>query len=164
MREANNLDQHVTEVTWWQWRDDELALHEVQALRAHLNVCASCRQQAVRLERLFTTLRQAHHTVQPTLAEQMQLAQVLEQKFVLEELPRILIESSRRLLRWLTPALAILVVVFIILLRQDENVATNALANLLPETPESQLLLVNSDEQFQQTMWEVALRLEENQP
>lgn len=162
MHEAKNLDQHVAEITWWQWCDGELAPHEVQTLQMHLKACAACRQHAARLERLFATMRQAHHTVQPTLAEQMQLAQALEQKFVVEELPLILIESSRRLLRWLTPAIAILAAVFI-LLRQEDNVATKALANLLPETPESQLLLVDSDEQFQQTMWEVALRLEENQ-
>lgn len=162
MRETKNSDQHLTESTWWQWRDGELNERDIRTLQTHLSECASCRQRAATIERLFTTMRQAHHAVQPTLKAQMQLARVLERQFVVDELPVILIEASRRLLRWLTPAIAILAVVFI-LLRQEDNVATSALANLLPETPESQLLLVNSDEQFQQAMWDVALRLEENQ-
>jgi len=162
MREAKNSDQHITESTWWQWRDGELDQRDMQTLQTHWRGCASCRQRAATLERFFATMRQAHHAVQPTLAAQMQLAQALEQQFVAAELPIILIEASRRLLRWLTPAIAILAAVFI-LLRQEDNVAANALASLLPETPESQLLLVDSDEQFQQAMWDVALSLEENQ-
>lgn len=162
MPEANNLEQHITEVAWWQWRDGELAPNDVETLQMHLTACASCRRHAAEWERLFTAMRQAHQAVQPTLAEQMQLAQALERHFAAEQMPFILIQASRRLVHWLAPAIAILAAVFV-LLRQEENVATTVADNLLPEAPESQLLLVDSDEQFQQTMWDVALRLEENQ-
>lgn len=162
MREANHSEQHVTATLLWQWHDGELNAREVQALQTHCNACAVCRQRATMIERSFAAMRRAHHGVQPTLAAQMLLARALEQRFVAEKFPVILLETSRRLLRWLTPAIAILAAVFI-LLRQEDGTSADAVANLLPETPESQLLLADSDDQFQQAMWDVALGFEENQ-
>jgi len=162
MREVNNSEQHVTENMLWQWRDGELNARDMQALQTHCNACAVCRERAAISERSFAAMRRAHHDVQPTLTAQMRLTRVLEQQFVAEKFPVILFETSRRLLRWLTPAIAILAAVFI-LLQPEDRAAPDAVANLLPETPESQLLLADSDDQFQQAMWDVALGFEENQ-
>jgi anti-sigma factor RsiW len=154
--------QHLEKAALWQWRDGELNERERRAMQSHLDLCASCRKRVAATERLFTAMRKMHHAVKPTLTEQTQLARALEEQFVREELPRILIDASRRLVRWLAPAVAILAALFV-LLRQEQTSSTSALENLLPETPESQLLLADSDEQYQQAMWEVALSLEENQ-
>jgi len=154
--------QHLKDAAQWQWRDGELNERERHAMQSHLDQCALCRKRVATRERLFTAMRKMHHAVQPTLTEQMQLARALEKQFVREELPGILVEASRRLVRWLAPAVAILVALFV-LRRQEQTSSTGALANLLPETPESQLLLADTDEQYQQAMWEVALSLEENQ-
>jgi len=159
MRESG---QHLEEAALWQWRDGELNEQERRATQSHLDRCAPCRKRVAATERLFTAMRKMHHAVKPTLTEQVQLARALEEQFVREELPGILVDASRRLVRWLAPAAAILAALFV-LLRQEQTSSTSALANLLPETPESQLLLADSDEQYQQAMWEVALSLEENQ-
>ena len=154
--------QHLEDAALWQWRDGELNERERHAMQSHLGHCASCRQRAETMERLFTALRKTHHAVQPTLKQQMRLARALEKQFLREELPGILIDASRQLVRWLAPAVAILAALFV-LLRQEQTSSTSALANLLPETPESELLLADTDEQYQQAMWDVALSLEENQ-
>jgi anti-sigma factor RsiW len=159
MRESG---QHLEDAALWQWRDGELNERERRAMQTHLDRCAACRKRVAATERLFTAMRQMHHAVQPTLTEQMQLTRALEEQFVREELPGILVDASRRLVRWLAPAVAILAALFV-LLRQEQTSSTSALANLLPETPESQLLLADTDEQYQQAMWDVALSLEENQ-
>lgn len=158
----NESGQHLDEAALWQRRDGELNERELRAVQSHLDGCASCRKRAAATERLFAAMREGHHAVQATLTQQMQLARALEQQFVREELPGILVDASRRLVRWLAPAVAILAALFV-LLRQEQTSSTGALANLLPETPESQLLLADTDEQFQQAMWDVALSLEENQ-
>jgi len=162
MSEAEKFDQHPEDAALWQWRDDELNKRERHVMQSHLDQCASCRKGAANTERLFTAMRKMHLAVQPTLTEQMRLARILEKQFVREELPSILVDASRRLVRWLAPAAAILAALFV-LLREEQTSSTSALANLLPETPESQLLLADTDDQYQQAMWDVALSLEENQ-
>jgi anti-sigma factor RsiW len=162
MSEAGKLNPHLDDAALWQWRDGELSEREMHATQSHLDRCESCRQRVAVLERFLGAMRKMHHAVQPALAEQMRLARALERQFVREELPGILVESSRRLVRWLAPAVAILAALFV-LLRQEQTSSSSALANLLPETPESRLLLADTDEQFQQAIWDVALSLEENQ-
>lgn len=158
----NEIGPHLGEATLRQWHESELSEHEMLAVQSHLDRCDSCRQRAAVTARLFAALRERHQAVQPTLAEQMRLARALEKQFVSEELPSIWVDASRRLVRWLAPAAAILAALFV-LLRQEQTSSASVMANLLPETPESQLLLADTDEKFQQVMWEVALSLEENQ-
>ncbi len=158
----NEIGPHLGEATLRQWHERELSEHEMLAVQSHLDHCDSCRQRAAVTARLFAALRERHHAVQPTLAEQMRLARALEKQFVSDELPSIWVDASRRLVRWLAPAAAILAAL-LVLLRQEQTSSVSVLANLLPETPESQLLLADTDEKFQQAMWEVALSLEENQ-
>jgi hypothetical protein len=97
-----------------------------------------------------------HCEAQPTLAEQMQLRRALEDQFAPAEMPSVLVNASRRLVRWLAPAVAVLVTLFV-LLRQETNTSSEAEVTLLPEMPESRLLFATNDEQLQQVMWELAV-------
>lgn len=162
MNNANTVARHVDHATWWRWHDGALNAQEVTAAQDHLENCAKCRQNAAALERLCNTLQRTHHAVQPTLAEQTRLRQALEQQFVPKAFSHVVIETSRWLVRWMAPAVAILVAVFLFL-RQESAASTDTLTSLLVEAPESELLLVNTDEQLQQTMWEMALSLEDIQ-
>jgi hypothetical protein len=86
----------------------------------------------------------------------------LEKHLPSEAVPNVLVNTSRGLVRWLAPAVAILATLFV-LLRQETSTTDTSLASLLPETAESRLLLVSSDEQLQEAMWELALSDEESQ-
>jgi hypothetical protein len=159
MREAKSVERHWTDEMLWQWRDGEL---KAQETAAHLKHCALCRQRAEAVERLWGAMQKAHHAVQPTLAEQMQLAQALEEQFIAEDTSIVFVHASRRLVRWLAPVVAVLAALFV-LFRQEAVSSADALTGLLSETPESQLLMADTDEQLQQAMWEMALSFDETQ-
>lgn len=162
MNNAKPVTRHLDDATWWRWRDGELNAEEITAAQDHLENCASCRQHAAAMERLFNALQKTHRAVQPTLAEQIQLRQTLERQFVPKDFSEVVSEASRWLVRWLAPAVAILAAVFLFL-RQEPASPSDTLTSLLAETPESELLLTNTDDQLQQTMWEMALSLEDTQ-
>ncbi|MDZ7362595.1 MAG: zf-HC2 domain-containing protein [candidate division KSB1 bacterium] len=162
MSEPVNSGSHVDEASLWQWRDGDLSAAQRADVQNHFEHCAWCRQRAEEIEALFQNMRTMHHAVQPTLAEQMRLRRALEKQFTFEDIPNVLTDASRQLVRWLAPAVAILAALFVFW-RQETNQTTDAVISLLPETPESQLLLADSDEQLQQAMWELALNLDETQ-
>jgi hypothetical protein len=97
-----------------------------------------------------------HREAQPTLAEQMQLVRALENQFAPAAIPSVLVNTSQRLVRWLAPAVAVLVTLFV-LLRQETTAPSEAEVTLLPEMPESRLLFATNDEPLQQVMWELAV-------
>jgi anti-sigma factor RsiW len=161
MSEAEKFGRHLNDEQLWRRRDGDLNAHEMPEVRSHLENCASCRQRAEAIERLVNAMQKIHYDVQPTLQEQMQLARVLEKQFISEAVPGVLVNASRRLVRWLAPAVAVLGILFALL--RQESVSNETLTSLQAETPESNLLLAATDEQFQQAMWEMALTLDENQ-
>jgi len=162
MSEAAKIGQHVDEARLWQWRDGDLSEARRAAVQNHFDHCASCRQRAEEIAHLFHSMQTMHHAVQPTLAEQMRLRCALEKQFTFEDIPNLLANASRQLVRWLAPAVAVLATLFV-LLRQEPSLPAATVTSLLPETPESQLLLADSDEQLQQAMWELALNIDETQ-
>jgi len=162
MSETQKVERHFDDEMLWQWHDGELNEREMTAAQNHLNRCASCRQRVEAMERLFSVMQKRHHSVQPTLAEQIQLRRALEQQFVPEEMPSVLVNASRRLVRWLAPAVAVLGILFV-LLRDEAAPAAETLVSLLPETPESNLLLVTTDDELEQAMWEMASSRDETQ-
>ncbi|MGH7453688.1 MAG: hypothetical protein ACRENG_20230, partial [bacterium] len=121
-----------------------------------LQSCASCQRRVDSISRLLNTMQAAHREAQPTLAEQLQLVRVLENQFAPVEMPSVLVNASRRLVRWLAPAVAVLVTLFV-LWRQETTTLSETEVTLLPEMPESRLLFATNDEQLQQVMWELAV-------
>jgi anti-sigma factor RsiW len=162
MIEKRLFDGHLDEARLWQWRDSDLTEVERAEVQSHLEKCASCQQRAAALERVVKIMQDNHRAVQPTLAEQMQLVRALENQFSPEAMPNVLVNTSRWLLRWLVPAVAVLAALFM-LLRQETSTSNNSLVSLLPETAESRLLLVSSDEQLQEAMWELVVSDDESQ-
>ncbi|GEM_PF-3369698 len=162
MSESAKIGQHVDEAMLWQWRDGDLSEVERADVQNHFGHCVSCRQRAEEIAHLFHAMQTMHHAVQPTLAEQMRLRRALEKQFTFEDIPNFLANASRRLVRWLAPAVAVLAALFVFL-RQEPSQTAATVTSLLPETPESQLLLADSDEQLQQAMWELALNIDETQ-
>jgi hypothetical protein len=162
MNETIKIGPHVDEAMLWQWRDGDLSEAQRAGVQNHFGQCASCRQRAEEIAHLFHTMQTMHHAVQPTLAEQMRLRRALEKQFAFEDIPNVLTHASRQLVRWLAPAVAVLATLFV-LLRPEPSPPTATVTSLLPETPESQLLLADSDEQLLQAMWELALNIDETQ-
>jgi anti-sigma factor RsiW len=156
MTESNTFATHLDDNILWQRQSLELEGETNRAVENHLQNCTACRQRAEAMARLVETMRGAHRAVQPSLAEQMQLLRVLDKQFASKDIPNILAQASRRLVRWLAPAVAILATL-LVLLRQETAPTADDTPVLLPEVPESRLLLATSDEQLQQAMLEMAL-------
>ena len=156
MIEFKPLGSHIDDAILWRWQSRELDGEEGARVQQHLQSCASCRQSADAIARLLNTMHAMHREAQPTLAGQMQLLRALEKRFAPAEMPRVLINASQRLVRWLVPAVAVLVTLFV-LLRQETTTSSVAEVTLLPEVPESRLLFATNDEQLQQVMWELAV-------
>jgi anti-sigma factor RsiW len=157
MIDSKTFSSHPDETLLWGWQKRELDGEEASSVQQHLQSCASCQHSAESIARLIDTMQEAHRAVQPTLAEQMQLLRALEKQFAPVEMPQVLVNASRRLVRWLAPAVAILVTLFV-LLRQETTASSDAAVTLVPEMPESRLLFAANDEQLQQVMWELAVR------
>lgn len=156
MTETKTFGSHIDDALLWRWQSRELDGEEAVRVQQHLQSCASCRRSADAIARLLNTMQEMHCEAQPTLAEQMQLLRALEKQFAPAEMPSMLVNTSRRLVRWLAPAVAILVTLFV-LLRQETTTPSEADVTLLPEMPESRLLFATNDEQLQQVMWELAV-------
>jgi predicted anti-sigma-YlaC factor YlaD len=160
MTESKTFGIHVDDTLLWRWQSQELDGEEATRIQQHLQSCASCQRNADAIARLLKAIQEMHHNPQPTLAEQMQLVRALEKQFAPAELPHVLANTSRRLVRWLAPAVAILVTLFV-LLRQETTTSSESEVTLLPEMPESRLLFAANDEQLQQVMWELAVSKDE---
>jgi hypothetical protein len=160
MTESKTFAGHLDDNLLWQRQSPELEGETSRVVENHLQNCAACRQRATALAHLIETMQETHRTAYPTLAEQMRLVQALEKQFAPQENPNILAEASRQLVRWLAPAVAILAIL-LVLLRQETTTALDDAPALLPEIPESRLLLATSDEQLQQAMFEMALNTDE---
>jgi hypothetical protein len=156
MTESKTFGSHLDDALLWRWQGRELDGEEATRVQQHLQSCAPCRRNADAIARLLNTMQATHRAVQPTLTEQMQLMRVLENQFAPVEMPGVLVNTSRRLVRWLAPAVAVLVTLFV-LLRQETTASSEAEVTLLPEMPESRLLFATNDEQLQQVMWELAV-------
>jgi hypothetical protein len=156
MTESKTFGSHLDEALLWRWQNRELGDDETARVQQHLQSCVSCRRSADAIARLLNMMQAMHREAQPTLTEQMQLLQALENQFAPAEMPGILVNTSQRLVRWLAPAVAILVTLFA-LLRQETTTSPEAEVTLLPEMPESRLLFATNDEQLQQVMWELAV-------
>lgn len=156
MTESKTFGSHIDGALLWRWQSRELNEEEAARVHQHLQSCVSCRQSADAIARLLNTMQAMHREAQPALAEQMQLLRALENQFAPAEMPSVLVHASRRLVRWLAPAVAILVTLFV-LLRQETTTSSEAEVTLLPEVPESRLLFATNDEQLQQVMWELAV-------
>ncbi len=156
MTESKTFGSHVDDALLWRWQSRELDGEEAARVQQHLQSCVLCRRSADAIARLRNIMQEMHRHAQPTLAEQMQLMQALENQFVPAETPSMLVNASRRVVRWLAPAVAILVTLFV-LLRQETTTSSEAEVTLLPEMPESRLLFATNDEQLQQVMWELAV-------
>ncbi|MDZ7291483.1 MAG: hypothetical protein ONB44_20645 [candidate division KSB1 bacterium] len=159
MIESEKFGSHLNDGTLWQWHSNELEDETRTVVQYHLRDCASCRLRAEAIGRLINTLHELHETVQPTLAEQMQLLRALKAQFAPVAAPSVWLAASRRLVRWLAPAVAVLAVL-LLLLRHETAPSGDALSSLLPEIPESHFLLATTDEQLQAVMLEVALSAE----
>ncbi len=153
---TETFGSHLDDTLLWRWQSRELEGEETARVQQHLQSCVSCRRSADAIARLLDTMQAVHRDSQPTLAEQMQLVRALENQFAPAEMPSVLINTSQRLVRWLAPAVAILVTLFV-LLRQEATTSSEAEVTLLPEMPESRLLFATNDEQLQQVMWELAV-------
>lgn len=162
MIDPKTLDSHLDDVLLWQWQRRELDDEKSANIQLHLHGCAPCRRHAEAIARLIKTMQEAHRAAQPTLAEQMQLARTLEEQFAPAASPSVLVNASRRLVRWLAPAVAILVTLFV-LLRQETRTSAEAAVALVPEMPESRLLFAANEEQLQQVMWELAVSADDTQ-
>jgi predicted anti-sigma-YlaC factor YlaD len=160
MTESKKIEHHLDDGVLWQWQNQELEGAEVQSVQNHIQNCAACYARAEAVARLVDVMRETHRAVRPTLAEQMQLVQAMAKQFAPKEISTILAQASRRLVRWLAPAVAILAAL-LVLLRQQNTSASDEAPALLPEIPESRLLLATSDEQLQQAMFEMALNTNE---
>lgn len=160
MIESKTFGSHIDDNLLWQWRSQELDGAASAHVRQHLQSCALCQKKAETIARLLNGMQEMHHAAQPTLAEQMQLLRTLEKQFAPAENPNALVNASRRLVRWLAPAVAILVTLFV-LLRQQSVASSDNVETLLPEMPESRLLFATNDEQLQQVMWELAVSKED---
>jgi predicted anti-sigma-YlaC factor YlaD len=156
MIEAKTFNSHLDDALLWRWQSRELDGEEGARVQQHLQNCASCQRNADAIARLLDTMQALHREAQPTLAEQMQLLRALENKIAQAAMPRVLINASHRVVRWLAPAVAILVTLFV-LLRQETTTSSETEVTLLPEMPESRLLFATNDEQLQQVMWELAV-------
>lgn len=156
MSESKTFGSHIDDMLLWRWQSRELDGEEGGRVQQHLQSCASCQRSADAIARLLDTMHAMHREAQPTLAEQMQLARALENQFAPADMPRVLINASHRLVRWLAPVVAVLVALFV-LLRQETSTPSEAEVTLLPEMPESRLLFATNDEQLQQVMWELAV-------
>ncbi|MCI0693822.1 zf-HC2 domain-containing protein [candidate division KSB1 bacterium] len=156
MTETKTFGSHIDDALLWRWQSRELDDDETARVQQHLQSCASCRRSADAIARLLNTMQAMHRDSQPTLAGQMQLLRELENQFAPAEMPSMLVNTSRRLVRWLAPAVAVLVTLFV-LLRQETATPSEAEVTLLPEMPESRLLFATNDEQLQQVMWELAV-------
>ena len=156
MTESKLFGSHIDDALLWRWLSRELDDDETAHVQQHLQSCASCRQRADAIARLVNTMQAMHRDSQPTLAGQMQLIRALEKQFAPLEMSSVLVSASHRLVRWLAPAVAILVTLFV-LLRQETTKSSEAEVMLLPEMPEARLLFTTNDEQLQQVMWELAV-------
>lgn len=156
MTESKTFGSHLDDTLLWRWQSRELGDDETARVQQHLQNCASCRRSADAIARLLNMMQAMHREAQPSLAEQMQLVQALENQFAPAEMPSVLVNTSQRLVRWLAPVVAILVTLFA-LLRQETTASSEAEVTLLPEMPESRLLFATNDEQLQQVMWELTV-------
>lgn len=161
MAERNEQNEHPEDTQLWRWQSQELDERSASAVARHLQECPSCSRRAAAVQQLVQTMRSMHHAVQPTLAQQMSVFRALEEQTRPVEPWNILEGTSRRLLRWLSPALAVLALLFVLLGRESAP-PQDALAMVLPDTPESYLLVAASDEQLQEAIFEVALSYEQN--
>lgn len=160
MSEPLKFQEHVADAALWQWRKYELNVASRAAVQQHLQSCTACQARVQALGRLNDDMQAWHQAPQPALTEQMQLLRTLEAQFAPQENPRVLVDLSQSLVRWLAPAIAILAVVFI-LWREETTSTQNSLENLLSQTREEQLLMSSEDEDVQQALFELAFSSEE---
>jgi len=157
MNDVTKNSSHIDDATLWQWQSHELDQSASAGIDDHLQHCAACQQRARARALLVHTMQNSYRAVQPTLSEQMQLQRALQNQFMPAGVEQILITSSRKLVRWLAPAVAILATMF--LLWRDDNVTAST--TVFFDSPESSLALATSDEQWQQAMVDLALSEDE---
>jgi hypothetical protein len=161
MNDPKTTGVHPDDNLLWRWQKQELESIEAAPLEQHVQSCISCQQRARAVAGLIHQMHAMHRSVRPTLTEQTHLLQALKAQFAPGGKASELVNVSRRLVRWLAPAVAILAMLFV-LWRQETTSSTDIWADLLPEAPESRLLTASTEEQFQQAMLELAFGDSEN--
>lgn len=162
MLEELHNSQHIAEATLWHWRAQELDERESATVRQHVQSCTSCQERAQTLGRMLEAMRARHYTAQPSLAEQMHMLVALQKQFAPKKVALALVKTSRRLVRWLAPALAVLAAVFV--LSREETVTVNSsasLESLLSSSREAQWLMAAEEDEAQRALLELAFSAEE---
>ncbi len=156
MSKSLRQNEHITEATLWQWREQELAAQERLAIKQHLQSCAACQKRAQSLNTFVHDLRTAHHALQPSFAQQVHLLAALQSEFVPRQKVHTLAETCQTLVRWLAPALAILAAVFVLWREETTATSNSSLEGLLSQSREEQLLIASDEETAQQMLLELA--------
>lgn len=159
---SNRLRQneHIAEATLWQWREQELEAQVRLRVNQHLQNCEACQKRAQSLNAFVHELRTAHHALSPSFAQQMHLLAALQSEFASAPKVHALAETCQTVVRWLAPALAVLVAVFVLWREEATTTSNSSLEGLLSQSREEQLLIASDEETAQQALLELAFAVE----
>jgi anti-sigma factor RsiW len=157
MRKLDKQSSHIDDVTLWAWLREELDTAAANAVQEHVAACSECALRTDQVTQMLTTMRIGHHAVQPTLAQQTHLLRALANQTVSEENRSVWVKTSERLLRWLTPAVALLVILFSLNGEPDTPMTGDILVEFLIDTPEAAILVAATEEEMQNAMLELML-------
>jgi predicted anti-sigma-YlaC factor YlaD len=164
MQKLDTPSSHVDDVTLWAWQYAELDSAEAISVQEHVAACGACRQRAGQIAQLLGMMRDRHHAMQPTFAQQMHLIRGLQSAITPVASPSVWVKASARMVRWLAPAVAALAILFV-LTRENSTPASNeVLTEFLADTPEAALLSATTEEQMQSAMLKLMLSFDESQP
>jgi len=145
---------HYSDGVLWQYHLNELNQADSREVADHLKSCAACRAKLIELERLIQVMQTAHHRIKPDWAQQLRMLHVLHKAVRVTAIDSIWVDQSKRLLRWLIPSVALLLIAFLLVKPTAKSTPTYW-SELLMATPESRLLFPQSEKQMKEDVYEL---------
>jgi hypothetical protein len=161
MHEPDTKSPHIEDVILWAWQRAELEGAPALAVQEHLAACSSCRHRAGQILQMLDTLRVGHFAVQPSLAQQLHLTRALQSQTVPATGNGVWVTTSARLVRWLTPAVVALALLFLLTRESSPSAANDALEEFIAGMPEAALLSARTDEEMQSALLELMFSTDE---
>ncbi len=157
MRKLDKQSSHIDDVTLWAWLREELDSATANAVQEHVAACHECALRTDQVTQMLNTIRLGHYAVQPTFAQQTHLLRALTTQTAPEQNRGVWVKTSERLLRWLAPAVAVLMIFFTLNHKPDAPTPNDMLAEFLIDTPEAAILVATTEEEMQSAMLELML-------
>jgi anti-sigma factor RsiW len=155
-------NDHFSDGFLWQYHLQEWDATTQQAVTEHLQTCAACSRTVGEVARLIQVMQNRHYAIKPDWAEQTRLLRAIRSISHDRRPEGIWVEQSRRLIRWLTPSVAVLIIAFL-LLHPESNSTRLDWSEWLTATPESRLVFPRSEMQMKEELYELVASQYQNQ-